>query len=121
MRTPHRSTGFSLLEVLIALLVLGLLAIAVGQATFLSLQSELRSRTARETSIVLQQLWVDHWMDPEFDSASESIGPGWLVDDEKVDVALPDATLPGTLYQVRKDGQRRSVPVFILDRQTFPP
>lgn len=106
--------GFTLLEVLVALLVFGLLAVSVGQAVFLSLLAERRSDAARDAAFYSQTLAVHHWQeqDKSLQETLHAIGGTH----EQVDVDVGEDTFRATLYQVGAESSRSSQTLMLWTR-----
>ncbi len=72
-----RNTGFSLIEVLFAIFIAGMLAMTVGYSLIVSLRSEARSRALQEATLVADQLSLGHMLAIPADEVAANLPDDW--------------------------------------------
>jgi prepilin-type N-terminal cleavage/methylation domain-containing protein len=87
-----RDAGFSLLEVLLALWIIGLLALPAGQAVVLSLRAEEAGRAQREAALLLTSLQTAVWLAGDEGDAGWEAPEGWTRRDDLENVEQPSGT-----------------------------
>lgn len=87
--TSARDGGFSLLEVLLALWIIGLLALPAGQAVVLSLRAEEAGRAQREAALLLPSLQTAAWLAGDEADARPEAPEGWTIRDDLETVEQP--------------------------------
>lgn len=72
-----RKTGFSLLEVLFAIFIAGLLAMTVGYSLILSLRGEGRNRALQEATLVADSLSCGYLLGLPSEATTSLLPPHW--------------------------------------------
>ncbi len=106
--------GFTFVEVLVSLLILGFFAVAVGQALFLSLRAERYSDAARASAVHLQTMAVAHWQE-RLDDFTESVAP-WSLQSESIEVDVEEQSIAASLHRLRHPQDGPPVELMLWNR-----